>query len=295
MAKLHQLRKELRFNLEFLQLIQTLKNIAAAQYHMLEHEKQRFEEFMNAFGGFFHVVNLVGVDDPLVREMSDVVGIVAVTSDSGFMGGLNAGVVETALGVQGALPDDRVELVVVGEKGAGKFQELRRRYKFFEGIGEQTLYDRAVELGDYLVGRVLDRQIGRVVVVYPRPLSFTQQLVEVVDLLPCGRLFESAPGAGADPAAPERERRVVVESTFTDMVEYLSSVWTVSKLYEMFEDSKLAEYAARAMHLEDSAQKLDKEVKKVRHQCFRAAHEVVDKGMRESFSSRRRTRRRVAA
>jgi len=296
MAKLHQLRKELRFNLEFLQLIQTLKNIAASQYHMLEHEKQRFEEFMNAFGGFFHVVNLVGVNDPLVRVMTDVVGIVTITSDSGFMGGLNAGVVEAALGVQGALPDDRVELIVVGEKGAAKFQEQRRRFKFFEGIGEETLYTRAVEIGDYVVGQVLDRRIGRLVVVYPRPLSFTQQLVEVVDLLPCGRLFETAPAAGNEAtAAAERARRVVVESSFADMVEYLSSVWTVSKLYEVFEDSKLSEYAARAMHLEDSAQKLDKEVKKVRHQCFRAAHEVVDKGMRESFSSRRRTRRRVAA
>jgi len=36
---LSHLRRELRFNVEFLQLIQTLKNIAASQYHMLEHEK----------------------------------------------------------------------------------------------------------------------------------------------------------------------------------------------------------------------------------------------------------------
>jgi hypothetical protein len=84
---------------------------------------------------------------------------------------------------------------------------------------------------------------------------------------------------------------VTVESSFEDMVEYLAGVWVASKLYEVFEDSKLAEYAARAMHLEDSAQKLGQEHKKLKHQCFRAAHELVDKSMRESFSSRKKKRK----
>jgi hypothetical protein len=48
------------------------------------------------------------------------------------------------------------------------------------------------------------------------------------------------------------------------------------------------------MHLEESAQKLGKEHKKLKHQCFRAAHEMVDKGMRESFSSRRKKSKKVA-
>ena len=43
------------------------------------------------------------------------------------------------------------------------------------------------------------------------------------------------------------------------MVEYLAGVWVTSKLFEVFEDSKLAEFSARAMHLEGSFQKLEKE------------------------------------
>jgi hypothetical protein len=35
-VQLHELRKELRFNTELTQLIETLKNIAAAQYHAME-------------------------------------------------------------------------------------------------------------------------------------------------------------------------------------------------------------------------------------------------------------------
>ena len=59
MALLSQLRRDLRFNAEFLQLIQTLKNIAASQYHTLEREKERFADFMNQFTKFFQVVDLV--------------------------------------------------------------------------------------------------------------------------------------------------------------------------------------------------------------------------------------------
>ena len=98
MALLSQLRRDLRFNAEFLQLIQTLKNIAASQYHTLEREKERFGDFMAQFAGFFRVVDMVDVEAPLVEIATDVVGIVLVTSDSGVMGGLNAGVISADTG-----------------------------------------------------------------------------------------------------------------------------------------------------------------------------------------------------
>ena len=38
-------------------------------------------------------------------------------------------------------------------------------------------------------------------------------------------------------------------------------------------------------NLEGSEQKMDKELKKLQYRCFRASHEKIDKGMRESFSA----------
>lgn len=297
MALLSQLRRELRFNAEFLQLIQTLKNIAASQYHMMEREKERFAQFMEEFAGFFRVVDMVGVDNPLVRGGTDVLGIVLVTSDSGFMGGLNAGVIGAGFEAQGALPDDRVRLVAIGEKGAAKLSERGRTFHYFPGISQETRYEQALEIRDYLVKEVTERRMGRVTLVYPRPISFTQQTIETISLLPCGDLFDRAavPAVSPAPAAGKGlladALKVVVESTFEDMVGYLSAVWVASKLYEVFEDSKLAEFAARAMHLEESAQKLEKDHKRLKHQCFRAAHEMVDKSMRESFSSRKKKKK----
>ena len=296
MALLSQLRRDLRFNAEFLQLIQTLKNIAASQYHVLEREKERFADFMGQFAGFFRVVDMVDVDDPLVRVGTDVVGIVLVTSDSGFMGGLNAGVITAGYDVQGLLPADKVRFIAIGEKGAAKLAENGREFKAFPGISQDTRYEQAMEIRDYIVREVLEKRIGKVVVVHPRPISFTQQTIDTFNLLPCGELFDKA---SASPMAVHSTRlklisdarKVTVESSFEDMVDYLAGVWVASTRYEVFADSQLAEYAARAMHLEDSAQKLGQEHKKLKHQCFRAAHELVDKSMRESFSSRKKKRK----
>jgi len=66
----------------------------------------------------------------------------------------------------------------------------------------------------------------------------------------------------------------------------------------VFEDGKLAEFSARAMHLEGSLQKVEKEYTKVKQKVSKASHELIDKGMRESFaakSTKSRKKKRTAA
>jgi ATP synthase F1 gamma subunit len=300
--QLNDIRKALRFNTELVQLIETLKNIAASQYHLLEKEKERFDDFMNAFSEFFRVVNLVDVQHPLVKTSCDTLGLVIVTSDAGFMGGLNQGVIRAGLAAQGEVPDDRTALVVIGDKGASVFADRDRPFKAFKGINQEQIYESAMEVRDHIVAEVLAGRMGKVVVAYPKSHSFSSQSIQVANILPCGELFD----ASADSEVSHRFQgegfvaratQVIVESSFSDMVEYLAGVWVTSKLYEVFEDSKLAEFSARAMHLEGSFQKLEKEQKKVKHQCSKATHEKIDKGMRESFSAKggsKKRKKRVA-
>ncbi len=301
--QLNELRRSLKFNKELLSLVETLKNVAGSQYHLMEKEKQRFDEFMEAFAGFFRVVDLVKVKNPLVKEASDVLGVIIVTSDSGFMGGLNQNVIRAGFNAMGGLSPDEVELIVIGEKGSALMSDQGRRFKAFPGIAQGRIYEQAIEVKNYLVAEVLEKRMGRVLVAYPRPLSFSSQTIDVAGLLPCGTLFDrnevseiSRRGAGARFMA--EAQRVVVESSFEDMAAYLASLWVTSKLFEIFEDSKLAEFSARAMHLEGSHQKVEKEFKKVKHMCSKATHEQIDKGMRESFSARagkkKRDKRRAA-
>ncbi|MCK5081338.1 MAG: hypothetical protein KAR31_00395, partial [Candidatus Omnitrophica bacterium] len=80
-----------------------------------------------------------------------------------------------------------------------------------------------------------------------------------------------------------------------DMVEYLVETWVVQKLFEVFEDSKLAEFSARTVHLEESYQILLGQGKGIRYQYFRGRHELVDAGMRDIYSAqivRKKARRR---
>lgn len=300
MKRLSEIRKELKFYKELHTLVDTLKSIAAAQYHTMEKAKERFDLFMNAFSGFFRVVNLVAVEDPLVKVASDVLGIVIVTSDSGFMGGLNQGVLRMAAEIEGDRKEDEVALIVIGDKGATTLGDHARKFKFFRGISHETLYEQAVEVKNYIIGEVLARRIGKVVVVYPKPVSFTAQTIEAVTILPCGELFDIKAESEISRRASDKgvladATRVVVESSYSDMVEYLAGVWVTSKLYEIFEDSKLAEFSARALHLEGSAQKVEKELKRAHHLVFKAAHERIDKGMRESFSATKVKKRKKKA
>jgi ATP synthase F1 gamma subunit len=289
--QLNELRRELKFNKELLNLVETLKDVAGSQYHLMEKEKERFGPFMEAFSGFFRVVNLVDVDDPLVRVMSDILGIVIITSDSGFMGGLNQGVIRAAFAAQGDLPNDKVSLVVIGEKGGNAITDMKRPFKFFGGINQTTIYEQAQEVKDYLVAEVLAKRMGKVIIAHPKPISFSAQTIEVINLLPCAELFDK--NSGSELSGKNNEKgviaeagKVIVESSFSDMIEYLSSVWVGTKLYEVFEDSKLAEFSARAMHLEGSHQKVTKEYKKIKQQYSKAGHEMIDKGMRESFAAK---------
>jgi ATP synthase F1 gamma subunit len=294
--QLNELKMELRLNTELVELVDTLKNIAAAQYFLLERAKLRFEDFMDAFAEFFRVVDLVDVDNPLVKLRSDKLGIIIVTSDSGFMGGLNQGVIRKAMSVQGDLPDHKTTLIVVGEKGAGVLQDQGRDYKFFQGVHQTTIYEQAVELRDYLTEEVKQKRIGRVAIVYPRPVSFTTQTTEVVDLLPCGQLFDRSADTEVSHHAKRfnliaDSQKVIVESSYIDMVAHLASTWVESKLYEVYEDSKIAEFSARAMHLEGSFQKLAEEKAKLQHETFKAIHTKIDKGMRESYAALIKNRR----
>jgi ATP synthase F1 gamma subunit len=298
--QLSELRKELSFNTELVHLIETLKNIAAAQYHVMEKEKERFDRFMDAFSEFFRVVHLVDVDDPLVRVTTDVLGIVVITSDSGFMGGLNQGVIRRAQAEADRHGRDKIAYVVIGEKGCGTFEDNQVAFAGFGGINQDTIYEQSVAVKEHIVKEVLARRMGKVIIVYPRPLSFSAQTIETIDLLPCAELFDEAAESAVTEHVGHRgfmadARKIIVESTLSDMLEYLSGVWVTSKLFEVFEDSKLAEFSARAMHLEGSGQKLEKDRKKIEHRCFKAAHELIDKGMRESFASRGKKRRRKAA
>jgi ATP synthase F1 gamma subunit len=251
-----------------------LKNIAASQFRQLEKKKERFVTFADAFEGFFHMIDFSSVKHPFAQGEGKL-AIIIITSDEGFMGGLNTRVINMALDYPGA---EAAELIVIGGRGAAYLKGMGLNFVEFPGIGSEGGYEAALSLRNFIMKEGLAGRFSRLMLFYPRPLSFTVQKVEALSILPCSELFK------------KREKVVfgegiILESSLDNIIEYLVATWITEKLFEVFEDSKLSEFAARTVHLEESHQVLLQRDKAIRFQYFRSHHELVDRGMRQTFSA----------
>ena len=270
MIPLTKLKKDVYFNGELTKVVDVLKGIAASRYYVLERQLALFEQFFQVCEEFFVSVDLTRLDHPFVRPSNSKASVLLVTTDAGFLGGLNSQVVNTGLKEGG--PDAAYS--VIGERGASAMRDLRYECAPFPGIQDDGREGLAFAVRDHLVRQVLTGECGRVTVVYPKPVSFSVQEVTVEHLIPFGA--GKKPTGGSD---------LLWESHPEDVVEYVVTQWIGHRLSALFGLSRLSELAARSVHLEGSYQELNRIGKKLRHEYFRSRHEVIDRSMREIFAA----------
>ncbi len=275
MKTIVQLKKDLEFNCGLTNLIEVLKNLAVAQYKILEQKIKPFEVFYEAVKDFFAGIDVDKINHPFLKPTAPL-AVIAITSDAGFLGGINVQVINTALL---ELEAKEGKLIVIGERGKLYAQE-NSPYPFvsFGGIVEEERYSQAMQLRNYLFKKIVEGAFKNIKVVYPHPVSFTVQRVSVVGLLAFPFLQEVK--------KRRIETEIIWESDIRRVIEYLGYLWIGRRLYDLFGLSKLAEFSARYVHLEESLQKLKEMENKLRLQYFRARHEMIDKNMRELFSAR---------
>lgn len=283
MIPLIKLREDLRFARELLEMIEVLKGATASQFRSLQRKRRGFENFRTRMEDFLAALDLSKAAHPFLRERAQLPkAIVMVTSDEGFLGSLNALVINAGL-EQSSSSD---ELIVVGERGARYLSENQNlAYTFLPGIGDDITYTRAVAVRDFLIAKFLSKKIGSILVSYPRFLSLTVQRVEVIRVLPCrdifGRKTGSKPGYS-------RTRQFLIEPTQGKVAEYMVKIWMMQKLYDIFWESKLSECAARIIHLEGSHEEIRNVNRNLMYEYFKRLHEKSDKNIREIFASRLR-------
>jgi len=277
MKTLVSIKKDLEFNKSLSALLEVLKTIAVSQYKSLEKKISSYEKFLLTVDTFFKFIDLKGIDHLFLNPKDKRQIVVAITSDSGLLGGLNMQVVSTAIR---ELEETPGKLIVIGARGKAYASETGIPFTVFAGIKEEDRVFQAAQLRDYIVNKLLEEGIGYLKVVYPRPISFTVQRVEVVQFLPYispDKKEDYKGGAFTD---------VIMESNPADIIEYLVSLWISRRLYDIFGLSRLAEFAARFIHLEESSHRLKEMDQKLRLQYFRVGHELIDRSMRELFSAR---------
>ncbi len=268
------IKKTIDFYKGFRSLLEVLKMLAVAEYHILERKLKVFEEIHEISKDFFGAIDVDQIDHPFVNPQNRAVGIVAVTSDAGLLGGLNAQVMSRAIEL---VRQNDGRLIVVGERGQVYAQEAGIPFAFYPGVVDSRRAEQAHELRDYITQKVLSGAFGPVKVVYPRALSFVVHRVDTADLLPFAASKEKNAG---------EKNEIIFESDPRDVVEYLVYLVMGQQLYDVFGMSRLAEQAARFLHLEESCNKIQEMNQKLLLQYFRRRHEVIDANMRELFAAR---------
>ncbi|MBU1086227.1 MAG: F0F1 ATP synthase subunit gamma [Candidatus Omnitrophica bacterium] len=276
MIPISQLKGDMEFYKSLGALIEVLKLVAAAQYQILEKKIKTYGLYLDALSSVFSWLDMQQVRHPFVAVSDKPTAIVAITTDAGLLGGLNSLVMNKALE---QIAKDDCRMVIIGKRGQLYVEKREMVYAVFPGVDDAKRLQQALKLRDYLIENVLKGKFGKVTIVFPRALSFTTQRIEVLQVFPfvCETQQKMNNLQLSD---------VIMESKFDDIVEYLIYLWLGQKIFEIFGMARLAEQAARFMHLEKCTDRIHDLDKKLRFQYFRAKHEIIDQNMRELFAAR---------
>jgi F-type H+-transporting ATPase subunit gamma len=291
MRTIVEIKKELVFNREMSDLMDVLKKTAIFEFQALfnlRKTKTFQEKYSSTLEELFKLLP-PGSEHPFLTNPLNKVLLVIITSDMGFVGGLNTEVVDA--GLRQLRKKDESRILVLGEKGILSLQEKGRSFDFLEGISSDMQFTLPEKVRDYIYAHCWKNKIGRVVISYPKFISFARQEIQTETLIPCGYLFktekEQAETEVKQPIQPEAERqKFIFEPTGPKVLDYLLKTYLAYKTYDIFWHSKLSEFAARSMHLDGSMQELSDMKKQVQLQYFRSKHEVTDRTIRDIFGGR---------
>lgn len=319
MLALTKVKKEIEFNQDFRSLIEVLKAMAVAQFHVLEKKLRLYQEFDQILDEFFQSLDLKTLRHRFLDPDNSPGAVLAVTSDQGLLGGLNLRVVTTAMGFLQSAPGEidfkeeetseatsqaeenatgginlqvmdkavhflksgRDELIIVGERGQIYARERQILFTSFPGIQDEKQEEQVRTLQLYLFKRVMEGRSGALRIVYPKSLSLVNQRIEEIPILPYSKDFREEKSS---PLGDLSE--MLLESSRGKMLEYLAFVLIGHKLKQVFSLSRIAELGARYLHLEESSQRIQEMNQKLKLRYFRLRHEIIDQSIRELFSAR---------
>ncbi|MCK4909279.1 MAG: F0F1 ATP synthase subunit gamma [Planctomycetes bacterium] len=309
MKSLQDLKKETTFNNEMHDLIDILRKTAVAQFQVLFSKQKalsienRFTKYLNKM---FNLITYEKVRHPIFTNPKNRVLLIMMTTDMGFLGGVNTKVIESGLNLVG--PRDVFEVVVVGEKGRDHFVGASHNCVFLPGVTDGVKFDEVTTLRDYIFATSIREKFGRVLITYPKFFSFAHQKIETLQLIPCDYLFKGGskkppsikiksktegnqepekeiepPPVKAGPVLPEK---IIYEPFLDKVVDYLIRAWLAHHLYHIYWHSKLSELASRSMHLDESLSELSEMKTTTRMQYLKVKHELTDRNTRDIFGGR---------
>ena len=274
MIPVGKLKSNLEFNKDLGGLIEVMKLAATLQFNQFRLKGEPSEHFIYLLDDLLGVLSSSGAHSDLLTAKDELPALfLLVSSDEGFLGELNFLLVNKLLSSRRALDN----IICAGEQGANYLRDIQVNFSFFDSPGEKVDSSRISAVRDYILNQYLKRTVGRVYVVYPRFINITAQQVEIEALLPL-------PKVQGRPVKPVKH--LLIEPDINSVIEGWIKAWLDFRLYYIFWSSKLAEFAARIMHLEGSVQELGKINNHLRMEYFKYLHGLSDKSIRELSAAR---------
>ena len=274
MIPIGKLKTNIQFNKNLGDLIEVMKLAATTQFNQFRLHEEPSAELIRKLEEVSGILISSGINNDLFTPDEALPSLILlVSSDEGFLGELNFLLVNKLLDAK--RPQDNI--ICVGKQGANYLNEIETPFSFLDSPGEKIDSEKMNKVRDYILKQYLNKSAGKVYVVYSRFLNITAQQVELEALLPL-----------AQPASPllKPPKDLLVEPDVRMVIEGLIKVWLDFRLYQIFWSSKLAEFAARIMHLEGSSQELGKINGNLRMEYFKYLHGLSDKFIRELSASR---------
>lgn len=281
MIPVSRLKQNLDFNKNLGELIEVMKLASTLQFNQFRLQREPFVNFNISLEKA--LINSLSAKLPLrnkfLEQPKNIQGrpsaVILISSDEGFLGELNAVLVNKFLERKQA----QDEAIVLGQQGANYLEGLKINFEVFPSISDKVEVKQIETLRDYILGRYAKGDFSRVHIVYARFLSVTSQQIESEPILPLSESFFVQPEnkKGGD---------FLIEPDIDSVVEAWVKLWFFSKLHQIFWSSRLAEFAARIMHLEGSIQELTRTNQRLKLEYFKYLHALSDKTIREVSASR---------
>lgn len=278
MIPVARLKKNLDFNRNLGEIIDVMKVAATLQFNVLRNNQEPFAKFRAGLEEAF----TVAAGMPAASRNRFVWGseekpgaIVLISSDEGFLGELSALLVNRLLSVY--RKNDYV--IVVGEQGGNYLRELDIPFESYPSFTDKLEFNLIQGLRDRAFGLFNEGKAGKVTVIGSQFVNISIQQVESAVFLPLGQIV-------AMPAPWKGGYEAIIEPHLDAVFAEWARLWMLSRLYQMCWSSRLAECAARIMHLEGSGKELGRINQQLRLEYFKYLHGLSDKTIREIVAAR---------
>jgi ATP synthase F1 gamma subunit len=274
MIPIGKLKSNLEFNKNLGDLVEVMKMASTLQFNQFRLKKEPLDEPLHWLDDVFWALVSSGVKSDLLTGKDDLPALfVVVTSDEGFLGESNFLLINKLFLARRA----QDHIACIGQQGENYLKEAQVDFSFFDSPGDKIDAVRLIAVRDFILKQYLKRSVGKVYIIFSRFVNIAMQQTEMETLLP----LPKAQGSALKPI-----RNLLIEPDPSSVIEGWIKIWLDFRLYQLFWSSKLAELAARIMHLEGSVQELGKINSHLRREYFKYLHGLSDKSIRELSAGR---------